>query len=303
MRFYLIFILILFFFACGNTSTPAKITGEFANTTSTDEFEIHYAKNEVATLFLFPCFSCTAEQTKQDFEILDSAYSHGISVVLLNYNFQLTIDSNESEALRIYINEIINYYQLPTENIYFGGYSSGGNIALLLSNYLIEKQNTYQPEGVFVVDPPIDLWNIYQSSLLNIERNFSAPSVQESEMIITILDSISGKKITMPEALKAFSPIINQLHYYNNIDQLTNLKVRLYSEPDSVWWKENRQADFNQTNAYSLQLLVKNYGNSFNYLELIETKNKGYRHNGERHPHSWSIIDVNDLINWINTPK
>ncbi|MDX6747060.1 hypothetical protein SHK09_09685 [Polaribacter sp. PL03] len=34
-------------------------------------------------------------------------------------------------------------------------------------------------------------------------------------------------------------------------------------------------------------------------IKLINTKNRGYRANGERHPHSWSIVDEKDLINWI----
>ena len=34
-------------------------------------------------------------------------------------------------------------------------------------------------------------------------------------------------------------------------------------------------------------------------VTLIQTKNKGYQANGERNPHSWSIVDVDDLINWI----
>ena len=32
--------------------------------------------------------------------------------------------------------------------------------------------------------------------------------------------------------------------------------------------------------------------------QLITTTNKGYRDDGIRHPHAWSIIDEKDLINW-----
>lgn len=303
MKGIVIFSLSIFILACGGENQREVEETEKNNVITTDEFEIHYAEEQITTLFVFPCFSCTAAQTKEEFQLLDSAYTNGISVVLLSYNSHLKLDSNESEALRIYINEIINYYQLPTEAIYFGGYSGGGNVAMLLSNYLIEKQNTYLPSGVFVVDPPIDLWNIYQSSLLNIERNYSEPSVQESEMIIGILDSLVGENKVTSEIVAQFSPIVNELNSYDNIIQLKNIKVRLYTEPDSVWWKENRQADFNQTNSYALQILAKNQLNVFEALELIETQDKGYRADGRRHPHSWSIVDIPDLITWINTPQ
>jgi hypothetical protein len=37
----------------------------------------------------------------------------------------------------------------------------------------------------------------------------------------------------------------------------------------------------------------------FKHVELITTENKGYRANGQRHPHSWSIVDGKDLIKWM----
>ena len=34
-------------------------------------------------------------------------------------------------------------------------------------------------------------------------------------------------------------------------------------------------------------------------VDLIETENRGYQANGERHPHSWAIVDEKELIRWI----
>jgi hypothetical protein len=59
-------------------------------------------------------------------------------------------------------------------------------------------------------------------------------------------------------------------------------------------------AKYDEMNAYSIKKLsesLKNY--EFENVEYIPTENKGYRSNGERHPHSWSIIDTDDLINWM----
>ena len=33
--------------------------------------------------------------------------------------------------------------------------------------------------------------------------------------------------------------------------------------------------------------------------ELIITAGKGIREDGSRHPHSWSIVDENELIEWF----
>jgi len=34
-------------------------------------------------------------------------------------------------------------------------------------------------------------------------------------------------------------------------------------------------------------------------IKLSETQNKGIRGDGARHPHSWSIVDQEELIEWI----
>ena len=38
--------------------------------------------------------------------------------------------------------------------------------------------------------------------------------------------------------------------------------------------------------------------------ELITTQKKGYRKpDNKRHPHSWSIVDNDELINWLLNQK
>jgi hypothetical protein len=43
---------------------------------------------------------------------------------------------------------------------------------------------------------------------------------------------------------------------------------------------------------------LKKIGNS--KTKFIKTKNKGYRANGEKNPHSWSLVNKKDLLDWIN---
>ena len=79
--------------------------------------------------------------------------------------------------------------------------------------------------------------------------------------------------------------------------------MRLYAEPDLNWWKENRNADPDQINAYYLKKLSEKLKNSgFKQVNYITTQHKGYRANGSRHPHSWSIVDKTELLEWILKP-
>jgi hypothetical protein len=63
---------------------------------------------------------------------------------------------------------------------------------------------------------------------------------------------------------------------------------------------ENRGRDYYGMNAIDLAALV----NQLKILgskkaELITTTGKGIRENGSRHPHSWSIVDEKELIEWF----
>ena len=44
--------------------------------------------------------------------------------------------------------------------------SIGGTVALTLSDYLSKTNSPIKPNGVFVVDSPIDLYALYESSQL-----------------------------------------------------------------------------------------------------------------------------------------
>lgn len=85
----------------------------------------------------------------------------------------------------------------------------------------------------------------------------------------------------------------------SNVKHLKETKIRLYTEPDTAWWIENRMADYEQMNAYYIKLLSKELNEKgFKQVEYIPTTDRGYRANGDRHPHSWAIVEPDDLIKW-----
>ena len=91
--------------------------------------------------------------------------------------------------------------------------------------------------------------------------------------------------------------ILYGLIYLKNLE---NTRIRFYTEPDIQWWKENRKADYDQMNANFIEKLSQNLKDAgFDQVEYIPTENKGYRANGDRHPHSWSIVDKEDLLQWM----
>jgi len=254
-----------------------------------------------AVLILFGGYPEDAEAIKREFKILDIAVKNNIAVILSNFNRKLWFEEGEKYQLAESLQNIFIDNQLPIHNIFIGGFSSGGVVSLLISDFIIGLKQFYiDPKGVFIVDSPIDLVALYKSSEKNIKRNFSKTSVKESQWLLKTLRSNFG---SLKEGIKKYEKnavFTFSTNNTSNLEKLKRTKIRLYTEPDSLWWKKNRQASYNETNAYYIKKLSESLKfKGFKNIEYIATTNKGYRANGERHPHSWAIVDKKSLINWM----
>jgi hypothetical protein len=302
-RFALLFLLFFVFFSCANVETNSKKRNKVDISTEkikSDDYELYKTNKQNGVLILFPCFPCDSKNTLSEFNIIDQANKKGISVVLMNFNQQLYLNETKLESLYQIISTLFEKNKLKKQNVFIGGFSSGGNVSLLLSNYLIKKEKSVQPNGVFIVDSPIDLLSIYKISKKNIKNNKSNDAMEESKGIITMLNSEIGNPSKTIEKYELLSPYTNQTQNTNNVLHLKNVKIRFYTEPDIDWWKKNRENDLEDLNAFQIRNFYEELKNTgFSNIELIETKEKGIRANGTKHPHSWSIVDKSNLINWM----
>jgi len=257
------------------------------------------SNDEKAVLVLFPCFPCDSEHTLKEANFIEELTKNSISVVLLNENQKLYLQNSEKENLNNLIESIFKENNLTQNNISIGGFSSGGNLAIQMASYLSEN-STLKISSVFAVDSPIDLVQLYNNCVLDVERNVKAEAVSEGEFIVDLFNENLGNP---NESLVNFIGKSNFIQSEKNqpiLDKLDQVKIRFYAEPDTVWQKENRERNFENLNAFQLE-------NAHNYLvnkghfntELIFTEDKGIRSNGQKHPHSWSIVEGSSLKNWI----
>jgi len=283
-----------------STLSIAQTNETEKNHISTDFYELYKPNTTEVVLVLFGGYPENAEDIEREFAITNLANKKKIAVAYLNYSGKLWLEENDKIELAESINELFKSNNLPTKKIYFGGFSSGGNMALLTSNFLIENSNKIEPTGVFVVDSPIDLAGLYQSAEKNIKSNFSEPAVQEAKWIISTLNENFGEPDSNLSKYEKYSVFTSRTNQINNLKDLKSTQIRFYTEPDTLWWKKNRKADYDQMNAYYLEKLSEKLKNSgFNQVDYIPTENKGFRANGDRHPHSWSIVDKEELLQWM----
>ncbi|MCP4457599.1 MAG: hypothetical protein GY816_06175 [Cytophagales bacterium] len=264
-------------------------------------YELVKTKDQTGLLVLFPGFGENFSEIKNEFNIEEAATRQGVSILYINFNQHLSLEDHEQIGLALLIDEIISVNKLNTENIYIGGFSSGGNVSLSLTNYLIRTKHSIKPRGVFIVDSPVDLLQLYYATKRNLELDFSEASIREAKWLLNLFNSDFGDPQNGIEKYEQYSPYTATTSNLNNVTFLDSLRIRFYTEPDTTWWRKNRQNNPEDLNAIYIEKLSvaikQKLGNS--KVEYIETKNRGYRANGERHPHSWAIVDEDDLMKWM----
>ena len=265
-----------------------------------ENYELKIANNQKAVLVLFPCFPCNIENTKNEAVFLKDIENEGISILLLNFNKKLFLSESDKIDYSNFLNNLFDKYKISKKNIFIGGFSSGGNISILLSNHLLKTKNNIQPKGIFVVDSPLDLERLYINAKSDITKNFNKEAVEEGNFIIELLESEIGNPTENFENYIEKSPYLISSNSINNIENLKNIKTRFYCEPDLEWQLKYKNRKYEELNAFQIEktyhsLINLNSKNS----EFIKTKNRGVRANGEKHPHSWNIVERESLIKWV----
>jgi len=195
MKYFLLFFTSCLIYSCdilenNSSNTTQKV---YPNSIETDNYElIQPTIKQEGVLILFPGFPETPTRVKTEFKIVQPALNKGIAIVLMKFNQRLWLETSEKFRLASTINQLFNDHQLDSNKVFIGGFSSGGNISLLLANHLAETENIFQPKGVFIIDSPVDLLGLYEISKRNIQRNFSKKQVLK---IMNLLHLIRTKPI------------------------------------------------------------------------------------------------------------
>merc|ERR1711991_543215 len=199
---------LLFIVSCKNTKNAKSHENEAKYEEVVEEsYELHTPNSKKdGVLVLFGGFPQNAKGIKQEFKILDLAKKNNIAVLYMNYNRTLWMTSEKKNVLKQELETIFKTHKLPHKNVHIGGFSSGGNATLLLSDYLISTKSAVQPKGIFVVDSPVDLLELYRVSERNVARNLSEGSTQEAKWIIGMLNKEFGEPKDGIQKYETYSP-------------------------------------------------------------------------------------------------
>ncbi|MFZ4927956.1 hypothetical protein [Chryseobacterium sp. Mn2064] len=291
-RIFLI-VISVFFLSC--TAKKSE-----SNVAKGKHYELNRSEDQKAVLILFPCFPCDIENTKTEAGFLKDLEKEGITTLLLDYNQRLFLSESEKQEYSKTINSILDQNLIDKKNVFIGGFSSGGNVAFLLSSYLMKSGNSIQPKGLFVVDSPLDLEQLYLNAQKDVTANADPEAVEEGKFLIQLFEKELGKPSENGQKYQSASPFLMSSNSIENLQYLKEIKTRFYCEPDLQWQQQNRNRKFEDLNAFFLKKVHQSlYNLGSRNTEYIETQNRGIRANGQKHPHSWNIVERESLIRWI----
>ena len=253
-------------------------------------------------LILLAGFGQIAENTFPETELEEAAYANNILTISFAGGNKLYADSATQASLTLVINDVLEKYKVSPNKFVLGGFSAGGMIALRYVELCNEFPAKFpiQPRGVFMVDSPIDIFTIWDQLETSAKNKYSEVAVEEAERAMSFIQKEYGipkGNIATYAKLTAFS--MNR-EFGENEKFLKNTAVRAYHDVDISWRLVNRNQAVAESNYLATSELINRLllmGNS--KAEFMQTFQTGYRSNGQRHPHSWSIVDEAEFIQWM----
>ncbi|HTF06497.1 MAG TPA: alpha/beta hydrolase [Bacteroidia bacterium] len=251
-------------------------------------------------IFLLPGFSETAERVMQQSSLpLQLAESGLLTIIptLQDGIFSFGIDDSSQQSFKNIIADVREKNNLTDQPFYLGGYSIGGSCVLKYAEEADKK-----PNAVFAIDPPIDFEQVYNSCKRNLRLSVNTQPNEESVFLVQKISEImNGTPENSIANYHTISPYSFSDTSQTAIKKLLETPLRIYTEPDIHWWMKERSMDYTSMNSTFHSAMINELNRLGNKnAVLITTENKGYREPDQtRHPHSWSIVDNNELIQWL----
>ncbi len=244
----------------------------------------------------------TADLIKQ-IDLPELAFKNGVVTIIPSINWGTENKAIEIRILDKIFKEAIKKYHIPKENIVLGGLSNGGMISLAYAQQAVkEKGSTFLiPKGIFGLDVPLDKTHFYEYCQREIKRNFSEAGMNEARWLMNRFNQIyGGSPEEYPNRYVEASLYSNGAENGGNAKYLKEIPIRMYTDLDVEWLMNQRRRDLYDWNGTDIVAMIndlKLMGNKD--ANVIITMGKGVRLDGKKHPHSWSIMDNQDCMDWI----
>ena len=233
------------------------------------------------------------------------ALASQLAVVYISTSNRLEFFFEETHMAEVLIqlNEIIEAYSIPRNRLMYCGMSLEGTRALRLTEFGQENDLDIflRPRAIALCDAPLDMIRFHREGRRAAELDFHPAASNEGYWVSEYLEAnLGGTPDSSLERYIDYSPYTYGHSDETSMSEFSHISIRAYTEPDVHWWMAERGKDYYGMNSLDMAAFinaVRLMGNT--EAELITTTDKGYFPDGRRHPHSWSIVDEKELVEWF----
>ena len=187
--------------------------------------------------------------------------------------------------------------------VFLAGLSLAGTRALRLAEFLRANSDRYrvQAAAVAIVDAPLDMVRLWEAETRAADLGFHPAAADEGRWVTYLLEThLGGTPTEARIRYVQYSPFVYSAEDGGNAVYLRDVPVRAYHEPDVNWWIENRRKSYYSMNSLDQAALINQLrilGND--RAELVSTHNRRQGYAEGASPHTWSIVDNAELMEWF----
>lgn len=258
-----------------------------------------------AFMFCIPGAFQTPEYVLQQTTLPSYAAQQGILTIIPVFSTGVSsfgFDSLTQRSLREMLHVVIKKYHLQQKAFFIGGLSIGGTCAVKYAELAVQNDYPVKPAAVFGIDPPLDFERLYKAAIRIMRLSVNQRPKDEIPYLIgRIQKEMKGTPKTALQNFHRLSPYSMSDTSQAAVKNLIDTPLLFIAEPDINWWLANRGYDYMNINAIDEAGMINELQRLGNRkARLVVTHHKGYREPGHiRHPHSWSIAQPKQLVNWL----
>lgn len=217
----------------------------------------------------------------------------------LDFLFDETVTQDVADRLGMILQES----GLGDAHVFLAGLSLGGTRALKLAEFLRANRDRHrvQAAAVAIVDAPLDMVRLWEAERRAAELGFHPAAADEGHWVTYLLEThLGGTPTEARTRYVEYSPFVYSAEHGGNAIYLQDVPGRAYHEPDVNWWIENRRKSYYSMNSLDQAALINQLrilGND--RAELVSTHNRRQSYSEGASPHTWSIVDNAELVEWF----
>lgn len=254
-------------------------------------------------LVILPSGGEIIENTLKQITLHKLAVKKGILVIVPSINWGTDSRESEFNLLNKIFNEIVQTHNVSKDKFVIGGLSSGAMLSLTYAEKSVKNPEQFflVPKGIFALDAPLDKARFYKYCEREIEKNIYQPAVDEAKWIKERYDSIyGGSPERFPDKYIEESIYSFGAKDGGNAKYLKKIPILMFTDLDTDWLINQRHRDLNDWNGIDIIAMInqlKILGND--NAKVIVSQGKGFKLDGTKNPHSWSIMDSKTCLDWI----